>query len=145
MAFLNRDAEGKNQLTLVNGDKTQTLPLFGNRLVDMSWSPDGSTLAVSAANVSDYSGLTLASKLYFVQWPASLDKVLELTDEAAIERHVWSPDGKSLLLVTRKVTGAQVQFNFSVLDAAAQTQIPALGFDWMSEEYLVLQPVFWLP
>jgi dipeptidyl aminopeptidase/acylaminoacyl peptidase len=143
MAFLNRDAKGENELTLVNGDASQTLPLFGNRLVDMSWSPDGSTLAVSVANVSDYSGLTLASKLYFVQWPASLDKVLEMTDEAAIERLVWSPDGKSLLLVTRNAADGRIRF--SVLDAVAQTQIPALGFDWVSEEYLLLLPVFWLP
>lgn len=143
MAFMNRTAKGENELTLVNGDATQTLPIFGNRLVDMSWSPDGSTLAVSVANVSDYSGLTLASKLYFVTWPANLDKVLEMTDEAAIERHVWSPDGKSLLLVTRNATDGRVRF--SVLDAVAQTQIPALGFDWLSEEYLLLQSVFWLP
>ncbi|MBI5932828.1 MAG: hypothetical protein HY867_03900 [Chloroflexi bacterium] len=143
MAFLNRDAEGKNQLTLVNSAETRTIPMFGNRLVDMQWSPDGSTLAVSVANVSDYSGLTLASKLYFVSWPASLDKVLEMTDEAAIERHVWSPDGKSLLLVTRNAADGRIRF--SVLDAAAQIQIPALGFDWTSEEYLLLQPIFWLP
>jgi hypothetical protein len=143
MAFMDRDATGQNRLTLVNGDETQTLPLFGNRLVDMEWSPDGSTLAVSVANVSDYSGLTLATKLYFVTWPASVDKVLEMTDEAAIERHVWSPDGKSLLLITRKAADAQIRF--SVLDAVAQTQIPALGFDWVSEEYLLLQSVFWIP
>lgn len=142
MAFLNRDAEGKNKLTLVNGDATQAIPIFGNRLVDMSWSPDGSTLAVSVANVSDYSGLTLASKLYFVVWPASLDKVLEMTDEAAIERQVWSPDGKSLLIVTRNV--ADERLRFSILDAAAQIQTPALGFDWLSEEYLLLQSAFWI-
>jgi hypothetical protein len=142
MAFMDRDATGQNQLILVNGDKTQTLPMFGNRLVDMSWSPDGSTLAVSVANVSDYSGLTLASKLYFVTWPASLDKVLEMTDES-LECQVWSPDGKSLLLVTRKAADGRIRF--SVLDAAAQTQIPSLGFDWLSKEYLLLQSVFWIP
>lgn len=143
MAFMNRNAKGENELTLVNGEETRAMPMFGNRLVQMQWSPDGSTLAVSVANVSDYSGLTLASKLYFVTWPANLDKVLEMTDDAAIERHVWSPDGKSLLLVTRDATDGRVRF--SVLDAAAQTQIPALGFDWLSEEYLLLQPIFWLP
>ena len=143
MAFMNRNAKGENELTLVNGDATQILPIFGNRLVDMQWSPDGSALAVSVANVSDYSGLTLASKLYFVTWPANLDKVLDMTDEASIERHVWSPDGKSLLLVTRNAADGRIRF--SVLDAVAQTQIPALGFDWVSEEYLLLQPIFWLP
>ena len=144
MAFMNRDAEGKNQLTLVNGDKTQIIPIFGNRLIHMAWSPDGYTLAVSAANVSDYSGLVLESRLVFVAWPASVDKVLDMTEET-IERHAWSPDGKSILLVTRKVAGAQYRLNFSVLDTAAQIKVPALGFDWMSEEYLLLQPMFWIP
>lgn len=144
MAFADRDASGQNQLTLVNGDETQTLSLFGNRLVDMSWSPDSSTLAVSVANVSDYSGLVLASKLYFVAWPFSVDEVLVVTEEA-VEQHAWSPDGKSLLLVTRQIADAQYRLRFSILDVAAQTIIPAQGFDWMSESYLLLQPVFWLP
>ncbi len=144
MAFMDRDAEGKNQLTLVNGAETKTIPLFGNRLVDMSWSPDGSRLAVSVANVSDYSGLVLASKLVFVTWPAIVDNVLDTTD-ATIEQHIWSPDGKSILLVTRQFAGTEYKLAFFALDATAQTRIPALGFDWMSEEYLLLQPVYWLP
>jgi len=144
MAFLDRDATGQNQLTLVNGTETQTLPLFGNRLVDMEWSPDGSTLAVSVANVSDYSGLILASKLYFVTWPASLDEVLAITDQS-VEQITWSPDGKSLLLVTRQIADVQYRIRFSVINVSTQTQVPALGFDWVSESYLLLQPVFWLP
>ena len=107
MAFMDRDADGKNQLTLVNGDETQVIPIFGNRLVNMAWSPDGSTLAVSVANVSDYSGLVLKSRLYFVSWPASVDQVLDLADET-IEQHVWSPDGKSILVVTRQIDGSGI-------------------------------------
>ena len=144
MAFMNRDASGKNQLTLVNGDQTQILSLFGNRLVHMDWSPDGSTLAVSVSNVSDYSGLVLRSRLYFVTWPYSVDQVADLADET-IEGHTWSPDGKSLLLIKRKFSGAEYRLNFSVLDAAQQTEIPALGFQLVSETYLLLQPAFWLP
>jgi hypothetical protein len=144
MAFMNRNAKGENELTLVNGDKTQTLPLFGNHLVDMSWSPDGSTLAVSVANVSNYSGLTLASKMYFVGWPANVDKVLELTDET-IEGQAWSPDGKSILLVTRKIVDGQDYLKFSVLDAVEQTEIPSQGFQLVSDQYLLLQPFFWIP
>jgi hypothetical protein len=144
MAFMSRDASGKNQLTLVNGDQTQILSLFGNRLVHMDWSPDGSTLAVSVSNVSDYSGLVLRSRLYFVTWPYSVDQVADLADET-IEGHTWSPDGKSLLLIKRKFSGAEYRLNFSVLDTAQQTEIPALGFQLVSETYLLLQPTFWLP
>jgi hypothetical protein len=144
MAFMDRDANGQNRLTLVNGEQTQTLPLFGNRLVDMSWSPDGSTLAVSVANVSDYSGLVLQSRLYFVTWPYSTDEVVNLANES-IEGHIWSADGKSILMITRKIENAKYHLNFSVLDAATQTQIPALGFQLVSEKYLLLQPIFWTP
>ncbi|OGO80389.1 MAG: hypothetical protein A3K41_00720 [Chloroflexi bacterium RIFOXYD12_FULL_57_15] len=144
MAFMNRDAEGKNQLTLVNGGQTQVIPFYGNHLVDMSWSPDGATLAVSVANVSDYSGLVLRSRLYFVTWPYSVDQVTDFSDET-FEAHAWSPDGKSLLLITRRIEGAQYRLDFSVLDAVAQVKIPALGFQLVGEKYLLLQPVFWLP
>ncbi len=144
MAFMNRNAKGENQLTLVNGGQTQVIPFYGNHLVDMSWSPDGSTLAVSVSLVSDYSGRVLRSRLYFVAWPYSTDQIVDLADET-IERHTWSPDGKSLLLVKRKIEGAQYRLDFSVLDAVAQIKIPALGFQLVGEKYLLLQPVFWLP
>ncbi len=123
MAFISRAAKGTNQLTLVNGDQTRTFPIFGNRLVDMSWSPDGSTLAISLANVSDYSGLVLKSRLYFVSWPASVDQVLDLTDET-IEGQVWSPDGRSLLVITRKVDGQEYHLSFSVLDVCSAAENP---------------------
>jgi hypothetical protein len=144
MAFMSRDAEGKNLLTLVNGDQTQPIPFYGNRLVNMSWSPDGSTLAVGVSLVSDYSGLVLRSRLYFVTWPYSVDQVADLADET-IEGHAWSPDGKSLLVIKRKFDGAEYHITFTALDAARQTEIPALGFQLVSEKYLLLQPVFWIP
>jgi hypothetical protein len=144
MAFMNRDAGGKNQLTLVNGGQTKTFPIFGNRVTHLDWSPDGSTLAVSVANVSDYSGLVLRSRLYFVTWPYSTDQVLDLGDET-IEGHTWSPDGKSLLAIKRKVEGTQYRLDFSVLDASTQTEIPSLGFQLVGETYLLLQPAFWIP
>jgi hypothetical protein len=144
MAFMSRDAEGKNLLTLVNGNQTQPIPFYGNRLVNMSWSPDGSTLAVGVSLVSDYSGLVLRSRLYFVTWPYSVDQVADLADET-IEGHAWSPDGKSLLVIKRKFDGAEYHITFTALDAARQTEIPALGFQLVSEKYLLLQPVFWIP
>jgi hypothetical protein len=144
LAFMDRDAKGGNQLTLVNGDQTHVIPIYGNRLVHMEWSPDGSALAVSVSLVSDYSGLVLHSRLYFVTWPYGTDLLEDLSDET-IESHAWSPDGKSILLIKRKVTDTGYRLNFSVLDAVTQQETPALGFDLVSEEYLLLQPVFWIP
>jgi Tol biopolymer transport system component len=144
MAFMSRDKKGVNQLTLVNGDQTRVIPFYGNRLVHMEWSPDGSTLAVSVSLVSDYSGLVLRSRLYFVTWPYSMDLIEDLPDETIVG-HAWSPDGKSLLVIKRKFDGTQYHLGFSVLDSFTQQETPAFGFDLVSKEYLSLQPVFWIP
>ncbi len=144
LAFMDRDMEGKNQLTLVNGDQNRVLPFYGNRLVRMEWSPDGSTLAVGVSLVSDYSGLVLRSRLYFVTWLNGIDLVEDLSDET-IEGLAWSPDGGSLLVIKRKFDGADYQLGFSVLDTTTQQEFPALGFYLVSEKYLLLQPVFWIP
>jgi len=144
MAFMSRDERGGNQLTLVNGDQTRVIPFYGNRLVHMEWSPDGSKLAVSVSLVSDYSGLVLRSRLYFVTWPYSMDLIENLADETIVG-HAWSSDGKSLLVIKRKYNGTDYSLSFSVLDAIAQEEIPALGFQLVSEKYLLLQPVFWIP
>jgi hypothetical protein len=144
MAFISHDAKGTNQLILLDGDQSRVIPFYGNRVVHMQWSPDGSTLAVSVSLVSDYSGLVVRSRLYFVAFPYAMDLILDLPEET-IESHAWSPDGRSILLVKRKAAGAGSQVGFSVLDVAAQRVIPALGFDLRSEEYILLQPVFWIP
>jgi Tol biopolymer transport system component len=141
---MSRDEKGANQLTLVNGDQTRVIPFYGNRLVHMEWSPDGSTLAVSVSLVSDYSGLVLRSRLYFVTWPYSMDLIENLADETIVG-HAWSPDGKSLLVIKRKYKGTDYQLSFSVLDDITQEEIPVLGFQLVSEKYLLLQPVFWIP
>jgi Tol biopolymer transport system component len=102
MAFMNYDAEHKIQLTLVNGEKTFTFSIPGNRLVDMSWSPDGNTLAISTSAASTYSGRVLESKLFLVTWPTDVDIALIYTDVVP-EQHIWSPDGTSIVAVRRKM------------------------------------------
>ncbi|MHB8779669.1 MAG: TolB family protein, partial [Anaerolineales bacterium] len=144
MAFMTYDANHKTQLTLVNRDKTRTFSVPGNRLVDMSWSPDGATLAVSTSLVSNYSGRTLESRLFFVTLPATVDAVFYAADEAA-EQQVWSPDGKYIMFVHRRIANNKYQLNFVFLDAARQIELPASGFRLVSEDYLLLQPNFWLP
>ena len=144
MAFMTYDANHKTQLTLVNGDTARTFSVPGNRLVDMSWSPDGATLAVSTSLVSNYSGRTLESRLFFVTLPVTVDAVFYVADEAA-EQHVWSPDGKYIMFVHRRIANNKYQLNFVFLDAATQIELPASGFRLVSEDYLLLQPNFWLP
>lgn len=143
MAFMSHDANRKNQLTIVNDGRVHTFPVPGNRLVDMSWSPDGSTLAVSTSLVSNYSGRVLESRLFFITPPATLDAVFYIRDEAA-EQHVWSPDGKSILFVHRRIENGRYRLNFVLLDAVTQIEYPASGFRLVGEEYLRLQPIFWV-
>lgn len=143
MAFMTYDAKHKAQLTLVNGDKVHTFPVPGNRLVDMSWSPDGSTLAVSTSLVSSYSGRVLESRLFFIKPPATLDAVYYVPDEAA-EQHVWSPDGQSILFVHRRIENGRYRLNFVLLDTVSQIEYRDSGFRLVGEEYLHLQPIFWI-
>jgi len=145
MAFMNYDAEHKIQLTLVNGEKTFTFSIPGNRLVDMSWSPDGNTLAVSTSAASTYSGRVLESKLFLVTWPTDVDIALIYTDVVP-EQHIWSPDGKFIVAVRRKMEDdRKYNISFVILDVEKRREIPVSGFSLISEKYLLIQPIFWLP
>ncbi len=144
MAFITYDADHNLQLTLVNGETIYTLPIPGNRVVDMSYSPDGATLAVSTSLVSNYSGRILESRIFFVTMPATLDAVFYIADEAA-EQHVWSSDGKFIIFVHRKIENSKYRLNFVLLDTAKQIELPDSGFQLISDKYLILQPNFWLP
>ena len=93
---------------------------------------------------SDYSGLALRTRLYFVTWPYSIDRVVDLAEGTTIEGLSWSPDGKSLQVLELQVEGTNYHFDFVPLDAASQTKIPGLGFQLASEKYLLFQPFFWL-
>jgi hypothetical protein len=144
MAFITYDAEHKTQLTLVNGEKKFTFSIPGNRLVDMSWSPDGNTLAISTSKASDYSGRVLESKLILVTFPVNVDFPITYTDVVP-EHLIWSADGKSILVVSRKLVDGKYQVNFVVFDIEKRREIPASGFSLVSEKYLLIEPIFWLP
>lgn len=143
MAFAYQDTNN-NQLTLVSGDNSQTLPLFGNRLEDLAWSPDGNTLAVGTALASDYSGRVLESRLTFINWPNIVDTVISITDDT-IERAIWSLDGNSVLIVYRSLQDGEYQLDFLILDALKQIASRSGGFRWKSSEYLFPHPIFWMP
>jgi len=144
LAFMGQDADETNQLILINGSDSRTLSLFGNRVMDMVWSPDGETLAVTTALVSGYSGRTLESRLYFVNWPATIDTVLAVPDDV-IEKTVWSPDGTAMLVVHRDSREGDLQLRFAVLDVARQFEFAAKGFQLTSSKYVFPYPVYWMP
>jgi hypothetical protein len=143
MAFVSLD--GKNQLTLVSGaGESYSIPLFGNRLTDLAWSPDGNTLAIITAQVSDYSGRVLESRLNFIELPDMVRTVVSATEDV-IERAVWSPDGKYMLVVHRAVEEADYRLEFAILDADRQYELQTGGFQLTSSEYLFPHPVYWMP
>lgn len=144
MAFITYDAEHNIQLTLVNGEKTRTFSVPGDRLVDMSWSPDGNTLAVSTSNASNYSGRVLESKLFLVTFPADVNIAFTYTDVVP-EHLIWSPDGKSILTISRNMEAGKYRIHFVVFDVEKRREIPAAGFSLISEKYLLIEPIFWLP
>jgi Tol biopolymer transport system component len=110
----------------------------------MSWSPDGNTLAISTSKASVYSGRVLESKLILITFPINVDIPITYTDVVP-EHHIWSADGKSILLVSRNMVDGNYQISFVVFDVEKRREIPASGFNLVSEKYLLLEPIFWLP
>jgi hypothetical protein len=143
LAFI-ENTSGANILTFLqpNG-KTRTLPIPGNTIVQIAWSPDGQSLAVASSEVSAYSGRILRSWLYFVSPQGIMDGVLNLYDEA-IEQISWSPDGANMLIVRRPTQG-DYRLNFFIINTTYQTERSSLGFDLTSETFAAPSQVFWWP
>ncbi|MCK6539094.1 MAG: hypothetical protein L6Q26_03460 [Anaerolineales bacterium] len=138
IAFANQDENNNNLLTLIHGDSSSRFPISGNRVLGMSWSPDGETLAVVTAKVSDYSGRTLSSALHLVTPPYTVNLAFQVESEE-IEPPVWSPDGKQVLLIRRPQSGGGLNVVFSLLDVATEFLVND------GEKYLVTRRIFWLP
>lgn len=144
IAFANQDENNNNLLTLIHGDSSSRFPISGNRVLGMSWSPDGETLAVVTAKVSDYSGRTLSSALHLVTPPYTVNLAFQVESEE-IEPPVWSPDGKQVLLIRRPQSGGGLNVVFSLLDVATEFLVNDGGFTLVGEKYLVTRRIFWLP
>lgn len=142
LAFVQSSPDAWNYLTLVKGQETKSLYVPGNRLIDMAWSPDGSTLALSTVTVSDYSGKITENFHTLVTWPA-VSRSITLSEGRVTEKLLWSPDGKSLLVMRRETSDTGYHLNFNLVDASVGTVMPG-GFSLSSTEYLDLPHLFWL-
>jgi hypothetical protein len=144
VAFVQSNDQELNFLTLVKGQETKSLYIPGNRLIDMTWSPDGSTLALSTVTVSDYTGKITENFHTLVTWTGVL-KNLIFSEGKVTEKLLWSPDGLSLLLMRRvdSTTGAGYDLNFNLVDVSVNTVLPG-GFSLSSDRYLDFSSLFWL-
>jgi hypothetical protein len=144
MVFASSDAEHNNLLTFIVEGRTVAFTIPGNRILGMSWSPDGSTLAALTAKVSDYSGRALSSSLYFISKEYNINLAFKVENEV-IEQHAWSPDGEQILLMRRPQDNDGKNLNFIVLDTRTYRTVPSNGFNLIGEKFLIPQHVFWLP
>jgi hypothetical protein len=142
LAFVQSSPDALNYLTLVKGQETHSVYVPGNRLIDMAWSPDGSTLALSTVTVSDYSGKITENFHTLVTWSDVL-KSLYFSEGKVTEKLIWSPDGRSLLLVRRVDSATGYDLNFNLVDISSNAVLPG-GFSLTSEQYLGLPAMFWL-
>lgn len=144
IAFATQDEKNNNLLTLLYGNSSSSFPISGNRVVGMSWAPNGEALAVVTAKVSEYSGRTLSSALHLVTPPYTVNLAFQVESEE-VETPVWSPDGKQVLLIRRPQSGGGLNVIFSVLDVATENVINDSGFSLLGEKYLIVNRIFWLP
>lgn len=141
LAFVQSSDTTWNYLTLVKGAETHSLWVPGNRLIDMAWSADGSTLALSTVTVSTYSGKIQRNYHTLVKWPAVMQN-MDLSEGKVTERLLWAPDGNSLLVMRRDISGTDNILNFNLVDAATFNVLDG-GFSIKSGSYLVLPALFW--
>jgi hypothetical protein len=142
LAFVESSPDTLNLLTIVNGQEIKRLYVPGNRLIDMAWSPDGSTLALSTVTVSDYSGKITENFHTLAAWQGGV-KSLYFSEGKVTEKLVWSPDGRTLLLMRRVEVEAGYELNFNLVDTGSSAVLPG-GFSLASEEYIGLPSLFWL-
>lgn len=142
LATVQSSDEAMNYLTLVKGQETKSVYIPGNRLIDMAWSPDGSTLALSTVTVSDYTGKITENFHTLVTWPGNL-KSLYFSEGKVTEKLIWSPDGKSLLLMRRVESATGYDLNFNLVDVISNAVLPG-GFSLTSEQYLGIPSLYWL-
>ncbi len=142
LAFVQSSADALNYLTLVKGQETRSVYVPGNRLIDMAWSPDGSILALSTVTVSGYSGKITENFHTLVTWPGVL-KSLYFSEGKVTEKLVWSPDGRTLLVMRRLEAEAGYVLNFNLVDVNSNAILPG-GFSLTSDQYLGLPSLFWL-
>jgi len=142
LAFVESSPDALNFLTIVNGQEIKRLYVPGNRLIDMTWSPDGSILALSTVTVSDYTGKIIENFHTLVTWQGIL-KNLFFSEGKVTEKLIWSPDGKSLLLMRRVDSATGYDLNFNLVDISSNAVLPG-GFSLTSDQYLGLPSLFWL-
>ena len=142
LAFVQSSQDAWNYLTLVKGQEAKSVYVPGNRLIDMAWSPGGSTLALSTVTVSDYSGKVTENFHTLVTWPV-VARSIYLSEGRVTEKLAWSPDGKSLLVMRRESNDNGYNLNFNLVDINNNSVLPG-GFSLASTEYLDLPHLIWL-
>lgn len=142
LAVVQSRDDALNYLTLVKGQDVKSVYVPGNRLIDMAWSPDGSTLALSTVTVSDYSGKVTENFHTLVTWPGVM-KSLYFSEGKVTEKLIWSPDGRTLLVMRRVEAEAGYGLNFNLVDVNSNAVLPG-GFSLTSEQYLGIPSLFWL-
>ena len=141
LAFVQSSDNTWNYLTLVKGGENHSLWVPGNRLIDMAWSADSSTLALSTVTVSTYSGKIQRNFHTLVKWPAVMQN-MDLSEGKVTERVIWAPNGNSLLVMRRDLSGTDNILNFNLVDVATFVVLNG-GFSVKSDTYLVLPALFW--
>ena len=134
--------QASNQICVINADGTGFRRLTTDDTKQhyySSISPDGWNVVYAAfreANVYELYEMNIAN-----------GSVRQLTNRLGIlNAPEVSPDGKSIVAVRRKMEDdGKYNISFVILDVEKRREIPASGLSLVSENYLLIEPIFWLP
>ncbi|MGF1669388.1 MAG: S9 family peptidase [Balneolaceae bacterium] len=80
----------------VSGHQPHELPVQGS-IYNMTWSPDGSKIALSAAPTPTVDDQFMAQKIFIVDYPQR-EISAEINNEGKLGQIVWSPNGQRLAI-----------------------------------------------
>ncbi len=132
-------------LSDADGGNPQQVTLPGKLLTTYAWSPTGDVLAVSLADVSDYSGLTTGNRNFTID-PISR-AILEYAPSNLLHpRLLWSPDGKYLLRAGTLSTSDGFMIGVELVNLATR-QVTDLSesVGQTNPNYLLVTNAAWLP
>lgn len=116
----------------------------GNRMLDMSWSPTTSQLALLTANVSDYSGKSSDARVLVVNTNAMLYQ--EYGNLSGLNPSLfWQQNGESILLTSTLVSENNYQVNLRKVNLVSGTSSSlneVLTIE--SEDFVTITKLFWI-
>jgi hypothetical protein len=143
--FMVSSLESDLGLANIDGGSLEQVSVPGKMLTSYAWSPNGKALALTLADVSDYSGLSTGNRNFVID-PDSLSISEYPASELLHPRLMWSPDGKYLFWMGTLAEGDGYKIGAELVDGTTKLVTDLSGTVGLTgSDYLLVGNAVWLP